>query len=255
MILTLLSAANSWENPINGREQQGNPKACQIIIYIAVAHRSCRLCPHCLVWTHSWSPPFFGEFYGGFMEILSLKVNWPGGGWVRGGRKGERATRSFEQVGQVVWSTSSGKVNWVDNLWTVVQINNFCSFQAVRYCRGGKVLSSGGSGMGSPFMLQQKTCQAAFQDLSVQGQINSYLGRFIFFSSLFLLLLLPSLSSTGFSFLFHSSCLVFSPACLSQTFLQVSSGSIVTYLFQEQHWRFLFGAWKGPHAYVAHLDS
>lgn len=42
------------------------------------------------------------------------------------------------------------------------------------------MLSSGGSDMGSPFMLQQKTCQAAFQDLSVQGEINSYLGRFIF---------------------------------------------------------------------------
>lgn len=86
------------------------------------------------------------------------------------------------------------------------------------------MLSSGGSDMGSPFMLQQKTCQAAFQDLSVQGEISSYLGRFIFLSLFMLLLLLSSLFSTGFSFLFRRSCLVFSPACLSQTFLQVSNG-------------------------------
>lgn len=92
------------------------------------------------------------------------------------------------------------------------------------------MLSSGGSDMGSPFMLQQKTCQAAFQDLSVQGEINSYLGRFIFLSLFMLLLLLSSLFSTGFSFLFHCSCLVFYPACLSQTFLQVSNGSIITSL-------------------------
>lgn len=88
--------------------------------------------------------------------------------------------------------------------------------------------------MGSPFVLQQKTSQAAFQDLSVQGEINSYLGRFIL-PSFFMLLLLSSLFSSGFSFLFHPSCLVFSPACLSQTFLQVSNGSIITHLFQGQH--------------------
>lgn len=74
------------------------------------------------------------------------------------------------------------------------------------------MLSSGRSDMGSPFMLQQKTCQAAFQDLSVQGEINCYLGRFILLSLFMLLLLLSSLFSSGFSFLFHPSCLVFSPA-------------------------------------------
>lgn len=97
------------------------------------------------------------------------------------------------------------------------------------------MLSAGGSDMGSPFMLQQKTCQAAFQDLSVQREIKSYLGSFIFLSLFMLLLLLSSLFSSSFSFLVHSSCLVFSPAFLSQTFLQVSNGSIITHLFQEQH--------------------
>lgn len=36
----MLSGANNWENPVSGKEQQDNPKARQIIIYIAVVHRS-----------------------------------------------------------------------------------------------------------------------------------------------------------------------------------------------------------------------
>lgn len=128
-----------------------------------------------------------------------------------------------------------GRCEFGGQFVTVMQINNFHISQAVSYCRGGKVLSSGGSDMGSPFVLQQKTCQAAFQDLSVQGDINSYLGRFIFPSLFMLPLLLSSLFPTGCSFLFHSSCLVFFPTCLSQTFLQVSNVSIIPHLFQEQH--------------------
>lgn len=106
--------------------------------------------------------------------------------------------------------------------WTVfeqhMQINSSQRSQVMSYCHGGKVLSSGGNDMGSPFILQQKTCQAAFQDLSaptVQGEINSYLGRFIFPSLFMLLLLLSSLFSAGFSFLFHCSCPAFYPASLA----------------------------------------
>lgn len=148
-----------------------------------------------------------------------------------------------------------------------MQINSSHHFQVMNYCHGGEVLSSGGSDMGSPFMLQQKTCQAAFQDLSalsVQGEINSYLGRFIF-PSLFMLLLL--LSSLFFSCLFLPfplflpyilSCL---SGCLSQTFLQVFSGSVIThllFLFQEQHSGISVCGLKKPSLLCSafgHLDS
>lgn len=114
------------------------------------------------------------------------------------------------------------------------QLSPFPSNEVLPWRQG---LSSGRSDMGSPFMLQQKTCQAAFQDLSapsMQGEINSYLGRFILPSLFKPLLLLSSL--------FFSNCLflplpLFLPCvlpclsiCLAQTSLQVSSGSLLLHI-------------------------
>lgn len=104
--------------------------------------------------------------------------------------------------------------------------------------------------MGSPFVLQQKTSQAAFQDLSVQGEINSYLGRFI----------LPSFFHAA-SFVLPFFIWLFLPlppflpcvfSCLP--FPDFSAG------FQWLHYhtslpRTALGDYSSPHAYVAHLDS
>lgn len=156
---------------------------------------------------HLWSQPMIEE------ALWRLYGQAEGGKGKGRSRKEERAARSCRRLVECIkYHIGWFKVNLVSSFQTVYANKELSPFLSVRYCHEGKVLSSGGSDMGSPFRLQQKTYQAAFQDLSapsVQGGINSYLGRFIFPSLFILLLLLPAFFSAGFSFLVHVLALCF----------------------------------------------
>lgn len=99
------------------------------------------------------------------MEFLWSKINRADGGWEQDGESNARDHGSglvdLCRIPHWVVSDHFGGQFFEQH----EQINSSHRLQVMNYCHGGKVLSSGGRGMGCPVMLQQKTCQTPFQGL------------------------------------------------------------------------------------------
>lgn len=145
-----------------------------------------------------------------------------------------------------------------------MQINSSHHFQVMSYCHGGKVLSSGGRGMGSPFTLPTKDMPGSLPRsvCTVDARKDKHLSWQVYFS-----IFVHAASSfvlPFFSWLFlplplflpyDLSCL--SPAAFPRLFRRfpVALLSHISSCSSKKNTRgFLFGAWKSPRVCVARLD-